>query len=109
MHPDDPVVQVGAGQCIPAPGQQRLRLAVIGAGLGSAPHFQSLDELAAESEVVWVYGRSAERLAGVRLPAGARMTTRLEDILEDASVKAVIVLTPPNAHLEMVQRAACAG
>jgi predicted dehydrogenase len=47
-----------------------------------------------------VYGRSAERLAGVNLPAGAKKTTRLEDILEDASVKAVLVLTPPNTHLE---------
>ncbi len=87
----------------------RLRLAVIGAGLGSAPHFQSLDDLAAEAEVVWVYGRSAPRLASVRLPAGARATTRLEDILEDPSISAVIVLTPPGAHLEMVQRAASAG
>ncbi|MDB5932600.1 MAG: gfo/Idh/MocA family oxidoreductase [Polaromonas sp.] len=98
-----------ASQFIPAPGQERLRLAVIGAGLGSAPHFQSLDDLASEAEVVWVYTRSAERLAAVRLPVGARKTTRLEDILEDASIKAVIVLTPPNAHLEMVQRAASAG
>ena len=87
----------------------RLRLAVIGAGLGSAPHFQSLDDLAGEAEVAWVYGRSADRLSGVRTPAGARKTTRLEDILEDASVKAVLVLTPPNTHLDLVQRAARAG
>lgn len=88
---------------------ERLRLAVIGAGLGSAPHFRSLQDLAAIAEVVYVYGRSAERLAGVQVPAGARKTTRLEDILEDASVKAVLVLTPPNTHLEMVQHVARAG
>ncbi|MFC5522489.1 Gfo/Idh/MocA family protein [Polaromonas jejuensis] len=87
----------------------RLRLAVIGAGLASAPHFQSLDDLADQAEVVWVYGRSAERLAAVRVPAGARKTTRLEDILEDAGVQAVLVLTPANTHLDIVQRAAHAG
>lgn len=87
----------------------RLRLAVIGAGLGSAPHFQSLEDLASEAEVVWVYGRSAERLASVRTTAGSRKTTRLEDILEDASVQAVLVLTPPNSHLDIVRRAARAG
>ena len=87
----------------------RLRLAVIGAGLASAPHFKSLEDLAGEAELAWVYGRSAERLAGVRLPALARWTTRLEDILEDASVKAVLVLTPPNTHLDIVERAARAG
>jgi predicted dehydrogenase len=88
---------------------ERLRLAVIGAGLGSAPHFQSLADLASEAEVVWVYGRSAERLSSVRTPTGARQTTRLEDILEDTSVQAVLVLTPPNTHLDLVQRAARAG
>lgn len=92
-----------------APCAGRLRLAVIGAGLGSGPHFQSLEDLAGEAELAWVYGRSAERLAGVRLPALARRTTRLEDILEDASVKAVLVLTPPNTHLDIVERAARAG
>ncbi len=87
----------------------RLRLAVIGAGLGSAPHFLSLEDLASVAQVDWVYGRSAERLAAVRMPVGAQSTTRLEDILEDPSVKAVLVLTPPNTHLDIVQRAARAG
>lgn len=87
----------------------RLRLAVIGAGLGSAPHFQSLDDLASEAEVAWVFGRNAERLSAVRAPNQAKKTTRLEDILEDDSVKAVLVLTPANTHLEIVQRAARAG
>ncbi|MDO8717890.1 MAG: Gfo/Idh/MocA family oxidoreductase [Polaromonas sp.] len=92
-----------------APSRALLRLAVIGAGLASAPHFLSLKDLASQIEVVWVYGRSAERLADAPLPAGARKTTRLDDILEDASVQAVLVLTPANTHLDIVQRAAHAG
>ena len=93
----------------PIPSTERPRLAVIGAGLGSAPHFRSLQDLAGEAELVWVYGRSAERLASVQVPTPTRKTTRLEDILEDASVQAVLVLTPPNTHLDIVQRAARAG
>jgi len=94
---------------MPEPHSQRLRIAAIGAGLGSAPHFHSLQDLAAEAELVYVCGRSAERLAGVQLPAGTRKTTRLEDILEDAGIQAVLVLTPPNTHLEIVHaaRGAC--
>lgn len=87
----------------------RLRLAVIGAGLGSGPHFKSLHDLAHEAEVVWVHARDATRLAATQLPQGANRTTRLEDILEDASVRAVLVLTPPNTHLELVQQLAHAG
>ena len=102
-------VQKQPQPAIAASSTGRLRLAVIGAGLGSAPHFQSLDDLAGEAELAWLFGRSAERLAAVHVPAGAHKTTRLEDILEDDSVRAVLVLTPPNTHLDIVQRAARAG
>jgi len=94
---------------MPSASGQRLRLAVIGAGLGSAPHFQSLQDLASGAEVVWVCARNAARLADLHLPAGAQRTTCLEDILQDASVRAVLVLTPANTHLDIVQRAARAG
>jgi len=87
----------------------RLRLAVIGAGLGSGPHFKSLQDLTGEAEVVWVHARDATRLATAPVPHSATRTTRLEDILEDASVQAVLVLTPPNTHLALVQRLAQAG
>ncbi len=88
---------------------ERLRLAVIGAGLGSAPHFRSLEDLASEVDVAWIYGRNAQRLAAAVAPASARKTTRLEDILEDTSVQAVLVLTPPNTHLDMVLQVAKVG
>jgi len=86
-----------------------LRLAVIGAGLGSQPHFRSLTELADEAEVAWIVGRSLDRLQAVPLPAGARATARLADALEDPSVQAVLVLTPPSTHLEFARAAALAG
>lgn len=88
---------------------ERVRLAVIGAGLGSAPHFRSLEDLASEVDVAWIYGRNAQRLAAAVTPASARKTTRLEDILEDTSVQAVLVLTPPNTHLDMVLQVAKVG
>ncbi len=109
MHANEDDLQARACHPVAQSGPGRLRLAVIGAGLGSAPHLLSLEELASEADVAWVYGRSAERLANVQPPAGARKTTQLEDILDDASVKAVLVLTPPGTHLALVQRAARAG
>ena len=86
-----------------------MRLAVVGAGLGSAPHFRSLLDLVAEVEVTWVVARDLQRLQAAGLPPSARLTTRLTDALDDASVQAVLVLTPPNAHLEVVRQAALAG
>lgn len=88
---------------------ERLRLAVIGAGLGSAPHVKSLEDLADEAEVVWLHVRHPERLSQANVPSGAKVSARLEDILEDTRVQGVLVLTPPNTHLDMVQRLARAG
>lgn len=86
-----------------------MRVAVVGAGQACAPHFQSLWDLEEDLELAWVVGRSVERLAALNLPAGTRTSTRLEDLLDDPTVQAVLVLTPPNTHLEIVRRVAGAG
>jgi UDP-N-acetyl-2-amino-2-deoxyglucuronate dehydrogenase len=87
----------------------RLRLAVIGAGMASAPHWRSLADLRDEVELRWVGALTPRRLQGLQLPDGARTTTRLDDIFEDRSTTAVLLLTPPHTHLELAQRAARSG
>ena len=87
----------------------KLRVAVVGAGQAFAPHLSSIRDLAGELELVRVVTRSAGRLAGLQLPEGTATSTRLEDILEDSTIAAVLVLTPPNTHLEIVERLARAG
>jgi predicted dehydrogenase len=87
----------------------RLRIGVVGAGLGAAPHFKSLQELSDQVDVAWLHVRQPERLTPSALPPGAQVTARYEDLLEDPSLQAVLILTPPNTHLELVQRAAIAG
>jgi len=86
-----------------------LRLAVVGAGQAWAPHLQSIQDLASEVTLARVVARSAGKLAALSLPAGTVASTRLEDILEDAGITAVLVLTPPNTHLEIVAQLARAG
>ena len=86
-----------------------LRVAVIGTGLGSPPHFLSLRDLAAEVEVAWILGRRASEMAAAYGMGSARIASRLDDVLRDASVHAAVVLTPPNTHLEVVKALAEAG
>ncbi|MDB5964557.1 MAG: gfo/Idh/MocA family oxidoreductase [Polaromonas sp.] len=87
----------------------RLRVGVVGAGPGAGPHFDSLRDLADEVEVAWVCARDAAKLALANTPPGAVLTTRFEDLLEDAQLAAVLVLTPAGTHLEFASRAAAAG
>ena len=84
-------------------------VAVVGAGMGSAPHLRSLQDLRGDYPLTWVCTRDAQRLAAVPLPDGVRRTTNLDDILQDSRVRAVLVLTPPAAHLEVVRQVAAAG
>ena len=65
--------------------------------------------LADEVEVAWVCARDAARLAAVDVPDGARRTTQIDDLLNDTQLDAVLVLTPPNTHLELVRQLAQAG
>jgi predicted dehydrogenase len=84
----------------------RLRIGVVGAGLGSAPHFKSLLELADEVDVAWLHVRQPGRLTPAALPPGVQVTGRYEDLLKDPLLQAVLILTPPNTHLDLVQGAA---
>ncbi len=91
------------------PTPPRLRIAVIGTGLGSTPHFQSLQDLAAELDVVWIQGSRADAMASRYGFNSAQKADDISRICNDESVSAALVLTPPNTHLDVVQRLALAG
>ena len=86
-----------------------MKVALIGLGMAVTPHAKSLLDLKHRAQVAYAYSPSAARRAqfGARFPFP--QCDRLEAILEDRGVQAVAVLTPPNTHLEIVERCAAAG
>ncbi|RKK05640.1 gfo/Idh/MocA family oxidoreductase [Pseudoroseomonas wenyumeiae] len=87
----------------------RHRIGVIGLGMAVTPHARSLLDLAERVEVAGTYARSAARRDSFaqRFPFPA--TDQLDTILEDSSVDCVMILTPPDTHLDLVRRCAAAG
>ncbi len=86
------------------------RIAVIGAGMAIPPHAQSLIDLADRVEVAGVFSRERDKLDRFAARfSGLPVTDALEPLLADRSIDAVMVLTPPTTHLEVVERAAAAG
>ncbi|SAK72025.1 inositol 2-dehydrogenase [Caballeronia pedi] len=85
-------------------------IAVVGAGMASAPHLASLLELQDRVTVRHVVARSEARASAFasRLPH-ARVTLDLDTALEDEHVDGVLLLTPPNTHLELGAKIAAAG
>lgn len=86
-----------------------IRLAVVGLGMAVTPHAKALIDLKARAEAAYAYSPSAARRASFAERFAFPQCDRLETILEDRSVAAVLVLTPPNTHLELVGRCAAAG
>jgi predicted dehydrogenase len=86
-----------------------MRLAIVGLGMAVAPHAKSLLDLRDRVEVAYAFSPSRERRAGFAARFPFPLAERLETILEDRSVDAVLVLTPPNTHLDLVERIAAAG
>jgi predicted dehydrogenase len=86
-----------------------IRVALVGLGMAVAPHAKSLADLRQRAEVAYAYSPSAERRAKFAAQFPLPLCAKLETILDDRSIGAVLILTPPNTHLELVQRCAAAG
>jgi predicted dehydrogenase len=85
------------------------RVAIVGLGMAVTPHARSLLDLKERVQVAYAFSPSAERRRKFAERFPFPQCERLETILDDRSVDAVLVLTPPNTHLEIGSRCAAAG
>ena len=87
----------------------RRRIAIIGLGMALKPHIRSLEELTDRVEIAAGYAPSAERRKAFAAAHGYPVADDLESVLRDRTIEAAVILTPPNTHLELVERCAAAG
>jgi predicted dehydrogenase len=80
------------------------RVGLVGLGMAVTPHAKSLLDLKDRVEVAYAFSPSAARRKSFAERFPFPQCDRLETILEDRSVDAVLILTPPNTHLELVRR-----
>jgi predicted dehydrogenase len=83
------------------------RVALVGLGMAVTPHAKSLLDL--KADVAYAFSPSAARRAQFRQRFPFPQCDRFESVLEDRSVTAVAILTPPNTHLDLVSACAQAG
>ena len=86
-----------------------IKLAIVGLGMAVTPHAKSLVDLKSRASVAYAYSPTPERRAKFAKRFDFPLTDRLDTIVNDRSVDAVLILTPPNTHLELVERFAAAG
>jgi predicted dehydrogenase len=87
----------------------RIGLTIIGLGPACDPHAKSLIDLAHRIEVRHAASRSESRMKAFTQRFPFSTTTDIDAAIADPQVAAVLVLTPPNAHLEVAERCFKAG
>jgi predicted dehydrogenase len=85
------------------------RIAIVGLGMAVTPHAKSLLDLKDRVEVACAFSPSPARRAQFAERFSFAQAENLDVILQDRSVGAVLILTPPNTHLELVEKFAAAG
>jgi len=85
------------------------RVGLVGLGMAVTPHAKSLLDFKDRVEVAYAFSPSEERRQAFAQRFPFPLCDRLERILQDSSVGAVLILTPPNTHLELASRFAAAG
>lgn len=86
-----------------------MRVGLIGLGMAVAPHARSLLDLKDSVEVAYAFSPTAARRDAFAASYGLPTTDDVERLFSDPTVDALLILTPPNTHLELVQRAAVAS
>jgi predicted dehydrogenase len=85
-------------------------VAVVGLGMAHKPHIQSLRELGDRVRIMACQTPSAVRRdAFTKLHPDLPVVGDLDAVLNDRAVDAVILLTPPMTHHDLVARCAAAG
>jgi predicted dehydrogenase len=86
-----------------------ISVAIIGLGPGADPHAKSLHDLAARVEVKAAASRTESRTRTFADRFGFPVTNDIDAVIADPAIQAVLVLTPPAAHLEIAERCLRAG
>jgi UDP-N-acetyl-2-amino-2-deoxyglucuronate dehydrogenase len=87
----------------------RIKLGIIGLGMAVAPHAKSLADLRDRVDVVAAFSPSAARREAFAASTGFPVADSIERLFDDPSITALLMLTPPNTHLDLVRRGAAAG
>ncbi|WP_105418761.1 Gfo/Idh/MocA family protein [Neorhizobium sp. T25_27] len=86
----------------------KLKVAIIGLGMAAGHHARALLDLSDRIECVAAFSQTAARREAFAAQYPIPTTGDLDAIFADKTIEAVLILTPPSSHLELVERCAAA-
>jgi UDP-N-acetyl-2-amino-2-deoxyglucuronate dehydrogenase len=85
------------------------RIALVGLGMAVTPHAQSLRDLRERVDVAGAFSPTRERRDAFAARFDFPVTDDLDALVNDPTIAAALILTPPRTHLPLVTRFAHAG
>ena len=85
------------------------RVAIVGLGMAVTPHAKSFIDLEGRVEVACAFAPSEARRNAFAEKFPFPLADSLDEVLRDGSIDAVLLLTPPSTHLDLVRACAAAG
>ncbi|NOX40407.1 MAG: Gfo/Idh/MocA family oxidoreductase [Alphaproteobacteria bacterium] len=90
-------------------GTAKFGIGIIGTGMVAQIHARALADLADDIEVRGVYSRNAAKCRKFAQEFGLPVVGSVKELCDDPNLSACIVLTPPNARMDIVGKLANAG
>ena len=89
--------------------KRKFGIGIVGIGMAATPHVKSLKDLSDIIEVRGVFSRNKENREAFAKEHNWPSSESYEAMLADENLDAIILLTPPNARVTLVEQAAAAG
>ncbi|KAB1085530.1 Gfo/Idh/MocA family oxidoreductase [Neorhizobium galegae] len=86
----------------------KLKVAMIGLGMAAGHHARAVLDLSDRIECVAAFSQTAARREAFAAQYPIPTTGDLDAIFADKTIEAVLILTPPSSHLELVERCVAA-
>jgi len=87
----------------------KMGLAIVGLGMVARTHVNALRDLSDKIEIIGVYARDPAKRQAFAEAHDLPVATSVDDLARNDEVDAALVLTPPNARMEITEAFAGAG
>ena len=83
---------------------KKIGVGVVGTGMAAKPHAQALNDLKKIIDIKGVFSRNAEKCQIFANKYEMPFTDNIDDLVKDSNLDMVIIITPPNQRLELIEK-----
>ena len=88
---------------------KKVGVGVVGTGMAAKPHAQALNDLKQIIDIKGVFSRNAEKCQSFANKYEMPPTNNIDDLVQDSNLDMVIIITPPNQRLELIEKFSSVG